>query len=419
MTMLAFLYTILFSWMPLAADEKEMTADPVVVCGADRLIDEYRHLISGKRVALVANHSGKLANGTHLADTLHALPDVQLAVLFGMEFDVRSNDYSIARDPEKTVDARTGVVKYSLYGEVHKPTPEMLGKAEVIVFDIQEVGLRFYEHVNILGFVMEAAAEQGLEVVVLDRPNPLNGVALDGFVTDDPFRYTFGAYGKIPIRHGMTMGELARLYIGEKMLRGGNTPKLHVVPMNGWRRDMWFDETGLPWSKPSPNLLTLDAVIAYEGTCLFEGFNVSEGRGTEKPFQYIGAPWLDHLRVIQLVDSLGFEGVDFEAIEFVPQQMSFLGRPPELNGAHCRGVYIRINDRDVCSPYQVAIALIWAINRLHPDQLVWNEQVLHRLTGTNRLIDMIKAGNTPSDIYQSWAAELASFKQTREQYLLY
>ncbi|MBK1438541.1 DUF1343 domain-containing protein [Parapedobacter sp. ISTM3] len=408
--------------MPLVADAVDAVsgaAEPAVLCGADRLFGEYIHLISGKRVALVSNHSGRLADGTHLADALYAHPDVQLEVLFGMEFDIRSNDYAIPRDPQKTIDTPTGVTKYSLYGDIHKPTAAMLGEAEVIVFDIQEVGLRFYEHVNILGFVMEAAAEQGLEVIVLDRPNPLNGIDMDGFVTDDKYRYTFGAYGKIPIRHGMTMGELAKLYIGERLLRVEDAPKLHVVPMKGWRRSMWFDDTGLPWRKPSPNLLTLDAVMAYEGTCLFEGFNVSEGRGTARPFEYIGAPWLDNFQVVRLMDSLGFDGVDFESVTFEPTQMPFLSRPPEFNETHCNGVYLRIRDRNVSAGYRIGIALVWAINRLHPDKLVWNEQVLYRLTGTDRLISMIKAGKTPADIYQSWEAEVTHFKQMRTPYLMY
>ena len=163
---------------------------PVVV-GADRLFTEYEHLIRGKRLALVSNHSGRLADGTHLADALHRYPHAQLRVLFGMEYDIRSNDYSVARDPETTTDRGTGLPKHSLYGEHHKPTPEMLGDAQVIVFDIQEVGARFYEHINILGFVMEAAAERGLEVVVLDRPNPITGVRQYGFIPDDAALFRF------------------------------------------------------------------------------------------------------------------------------------------------------------------------------------------------------------------------------------
>ena len=245
-----------------------------VQVGADRLLSEFSHLIKGKRLALVSNHSGRLSDGTHLADALFRYKDAQLKVLFGMEFNIRTNDYSIPRDQEKAIDKETGLVKYSLYGDINKPTPEMLRAVDAIVFDIQDVGARFYEHVNILGFVMEAAAENSIEVIVLDRPNPLSGLKLDGFLPDDDFLRRFGSFGKIPVLHGMTVGEIARMYNGEKMLRGGLTARLHVVEMKGWKRSFWFDDTGLQWRKPSPNLLSLSSVIAYTGTCLFEGINI-------------------------------------------------------------------------------------------------------------------------------------------------
>ncbi len=186
-----------------------------IIVGADRLFSEYYHLIKSKKVALVSNHSGRLSNGTHLVDTLFNDPNINLIVLLGMEFNIRSNDYSVKRDEEKDVDLETGLTKYSLYGSNHKPTPEMLKDVEVIVFDIQEVGARFYEHINILGFVMEAAAENNIEIIVLDRPNPITGLKMDGFITDDEFLYNFGSFGKVPVIHGMTMGELAKLYNGK------------------------------------------------------------------------------------------------------------------------------------------------------------------------------------------------------------
>ena len=390
-----------------------------VSAGADRLFGEYAHLVRGKRVALVSNHSGRLADGTHLADALHAAPDVQLRVLFGMEYDIRSNDYSVARDPEATVDRATGLPKYSLYGEHHKPTPEMLGDVQVIVFDIQEVGARFYEHVNILGFVMEAAAENGMEVVVLDRPNPIGGVATDGFVADDEFRYRFGSYAPIPVLHGMTVGELARFYNGERLLRGGRTATLHVVPMLGWKRDMWYDETGLAWRKPSPNLLTLESLLAYTGSCLFEALNVSEGRGTDHPFEYVGAPWLDNVRAAALLGGLGLRGVAFDTITFTPEQKPYLGRPPELAGERVRGIHVRVTDRDAFEPYRAGVALLWAVHQLHPERLVWNDAALERLAATKRLKTMIVGGSRPEEIYAAWRGEVEAFRVRRAPYLMY
>ena len=390
-----------------------------VTVGADRLLGEFAHLVRGRKVALVSNHSGQLADGTHLADALHRAPGVDLRVLFGMEYDIRSNDYSAARDPETAVDRGTGVPKHNLYGEHHKPTPEMLGDVEVIVFDIQEVGARFYEHVNILGFVMEAAAERGIEVVVLDRPNPLTGIEQDGFVADEEFLFRFGSYAPVPVLHGMMMGELARFYNGEKLLRAGRVAKLHVVPMRGWTRAMWYDETGLAWRKPSPNLLSLNSMLAYAGTCLFEALNVSEGRGTDLPFEQVGAPWLDHERAASLLNGLGLRGVVFDTVSFTPEQKAYHGRPPELAGERLRGLRLRVTDRDAFEPYKAGVATLWAINSLHPERLVWNDAVLERLTATRRLKTMLLAGQRPEEIFASWRAELDAFRARSAPYRMY
>ena len=390
-----------------------------VTVGADRLFPEFSHLIRGKRLALVSNHSGRLADDTHLADALHDFPDADLRVLFGMEFDIRSNDYSVARDPETTTDRRTGLPKHSLYGEIHEPTKEMLAGVDMIVFDIQEVGARFYEHVNILAFVMEAAAENGIEVVVLDRPNPITGLKQEGFVTDESALFRFGSYAPIPVLHGMTIGELARFYNGERLLRGGRTATLHVVPMRGWSRKLWYDETGLAWRKPSPNLLTLTSLLAYTGTCLFEALNLSEGRGTDHPFEYVGAPWLDNVRAANLLNGLGLPGVVFDTVTFVPEQKPYLGRPPELAGERVRGVHARITDRDTFAPYRTGISMVWAVHRLHSDRLVWNDAVLARLTATDRVKRMIVGGARPDEIAAAWEPEVRAFRRRSAPYLLY
>jgi uncharacterized protein YbbC (DUF1343 family) len=405
--------------VPAARTAAPTSSPSAITVGADRLLPEFAHLVRGKRVALVSNHSGRLADGTHLADALHAFPDARLTVLFGMEFNIRSNDYSLPRDPETAIDPETGLLKHSLYGEHHKPTREMLGDAEVIVFDIQEVGARFYEHINILGFVMEAAAENGMEVVVLDRPNPITGLKQDGFVTDDSHLFRFGSYAAVPVIHGMTMGELARFYNGERLLRGGLAARLHVIPMQGWSRAMWYDETGLPGRKPSPNLLTLDSMLAYAGTCVFEALNLSEGRGTDRPFEYIGAPWLEHEEAARMLNGLGLPGVVFEPIVFTPEQKPFHGRPPKLTGERVRGLFVRVTDRDAFEPYRAGVAMLWAVHQLHADRLVWNDAVLERLTATPRLKTMILQGRRPHEIFASWQAELDAFRARSAPYLLY
>jgi len=410
---------------PAAADVLSRQAAPAaaapaaVVVGADRLLTDFAHLVRGKSLALVANHSARLSNGTHLADALFRHPDTRLRVLFGMEYDIRSNDYSVTRDGETATDRGTGLPKHNLYGEHHKPTPAQLAGVDVIVFDIQEVGARFYEHINILGFVMEAAAELGIGVIVLDRPNPITGRTLDGFVTDSASLFRFGSYARVPVVHGMTMGELARLYNGERLLRGGGTVRLEVVPMMGWRRDMWYDQTGLEWRKPSPNLLTLESLLAYVGTCLLEAVNVSEGRGTDTPFEVVGAPWLDAARAVELLGTVPLKGVRFEATTFTPEQKPYHGRPPEMAGQRLQGIRLRVTDRDRFEPYRTGVALLWAMQVLHADRLIWNEAVLDRLVATPRLKAMLLEGRTPGEIFASWQREVESFRTRRAPYLLY
>jgi uncharacterized protein YbbC (DUF1343 family) len=405
-----------------AAVEAAITPTPVVapvIVGADRLFGEYASLIKGKNLALVANHSARLADGTHMADALFKYPEAKLRVLFGMNYDVRSNDYSATPDSVVAIDKPTGLTKYDLYHDVHKPTPEMLKGVDVIVFDIQEVGARFYEHINILAFVMEAASELGIRVVVLDRPNPITGAKMDGWITDTDKQYRFGSYAKVPVVHGMTMGELAKLYAGEKMIRGGKPVLVDVVPMREWKRNMWFDQTGLEWRKPSPNLLTLNSLLAYVGTCLFEAVNVSEGRGTDNPFEIIGASWLDNAKAIELLRGVGLKGVTFEAETFTPVQKPYHGRPPELAGESLKGIRMRVTDRNAFEPYKAGIALLWAVNKLHADKLVWTDAVLDRLVATPRLKSMLLAGKTPKEIYASWDAELSAFKKQSAPYMMY
>lgn len=390
-----------------------------VTVGADRLFSEYEYLIKGKNVALVSNHTGILSDGTHLADALFNYKDANLKVLFGMHFNIRSNDYSLPKDKEDDLDAQTGLPKYSLYGERHKPTKQMLKDVDVILFDIQEVGARFYEHINILGFVLEAASENDIEVIVLDRPNPITGIKTDGFITDNEFLFSFGAFGKLPVIHGMTMGEIAKMYNGEKMLRGEKQTTLHVVEMLGWKRDMWYDETGLKWIKPSPNLPDFDSMLTYTGTCLFEGINVSAGRGTDKPFQYIGAPWIDNLTVVNTLDTLNLPGVHFEPITFTPKKMDFHSRDPYLANEVCNGINVTITDRNLFDSYRVGISMLWAIHKVHPEKMIWDKETMNRLVGTTRLEHMIYEDKNPSQIFESWENELNRFNKIRAKYLLY
>lgn len=380
---------------------------------------ESMNLISGLRVALVSNSTGRLRDGTHLADALDRSPEVDLRMLFGMAHPIRTCDYSLPRDLDGADDIETGVPKFNLYGARHKPEPWMLADLDVIVFDVQEVGARFYEHVNIMGFIMEAAAEQGIGVVVLDRPNPVRGTSPSGFLPDRDAFFGFGSYAPIPALHGMTVGELAGYYNGERLLRGERSVDLTVVPVRNWRRDMWFDDTGLPWNQPSPNLPSPDSALAYGATCLFEAFNVSEGRGTATPFEVIGSPWLDNDRVCSDLNDRQLAGVHFEVARFEPAKLAFHASPPKFTGNALPGVRMVIDDRDRFEPYSTGLAMLWTVHQRHREELEWDRSTLRRLAATERLEQMLLEDTDLGLVVESWSQELADFQESARPYLIY
>ncbi|MCU7495871.1 MAG: DUF1343 domain-containing protein [Ignavibacteria bacterium] len=386
-----------------------------VKTGDDLLLTKYFNLIKGKKIGLVTNHTGLLSDGRHIADVLHENKDIQLVALFGPEHGVRGDTTGAV---ENAVDKKTGVPAFSLYGKTYKPTPEMLKGVEVLIYDIQDVGARFYTYISTLGHIMEAAAENNIPVIVLDRPNPITGVHVDGFVTDDTLK-SFVAFGKIPVQHGMTIGELAELYNGEKMLAGGRKADLTVVKMEGWKRSMWYDQTGLKWVKTSPNLPVLETAEVYPGTCFFEGVNISEGRGTERPFQYIGAPWADQNKVAKLLKDKKIKGADFKAVEFTPEFLPNNARPPKFYKKLCKGVYLGVKDRNSFEPVKAGIYLLWAFKQTGADSLKWKTKSIDLLAATPRLRQMIDAGKSPEEIIKSYQKELADFKKIRQKYLLY
>jgi uncharacterized protein YbbC (DUF1343 family) len=386
-----------------------------VVTGADLLFTKHFDFIKGKNVGLVVNHTALLSNGQHLADAIHARNDVKLIALFGPEHGVRGDTTGPVHD---AVDKKTGVPMYSLYGKTYKPTPEMMKGIDVLIYDIQDVGARFYTYISTLGHAMEAAAEHTIPMIVLDRPNPIQGLYIDGPVRHDTLK-SFVAFGKIPIAHGMTVGELALMYNGEQWLEKGLKADLKVIAMENWKRTMWYDQTGLKWVRPSPNMPTLATATVYTGTCLFEGVNISEGRGTDKPFEYISAPWIDVNRVAQLLKNAPLKGVSFQPNEVTPTQRPNNARAPKYNGEPCKGIFVDVTDRNSFEPVKAGIYLLWAIRTAHPDQIQWRQQTIDRLSGTVTVRTMIDAGKTPQEIFQTWQEGLEYFKSIRSKYLLY
>ncbi|MFA3782206.1 exo-beta-N-acetylmuramidase NamZ domain-containing protein [Melioribacteraceae bacterium 4301-Me] len=386
-----------------------------VVTGADVLLTEKIDLLKGKHLGLVVNHSSLLSDGTHIVDALYKQKEVKIVALFGPEHGVRGDTTGAI---ENAVDAKTGIPVYSLYGKTYKPTPEMLKGIDLLVFDIQDVGARFYTFISTLGLVMEAAAENHIPIIVLDRPNPIAGLYVDGPVTEDTLK-SFVAFAPIPITYGLTIGELAKMYNESGWLKNKVKADLTVIKMKNWKRNMWYNQTGLTWIKPSPNMPFLSTAIVYPGTCLFEGTNVSEGRGTEKPFEYIGASWLDADKVINELKKVNLQGVSFEPIEFTPQWFKFNAHPPKYYNEKCNGIYVHVIDRNKFESVKTGVALLWAIKKVHSDKFEWRKTTIDRLAGTSNIRLLIDEGKTPNEIFNSWESGLENFKKIRGKYLLY
>jgi uncharacterized protein YbbC (DUF1343 family) len=382
--------------------------------GAEVFMEKYLDSLSNKRVGVVCNQTSVLPDGTHLVDTLQSR-GVNITALFGPEHGIRGTA-AAGEIIGSNKDAKTGIQVYSLYGKTRKPTPEMLKNVDVLVFDIQDVGARFYTYLSTMAYCIEAASENHKKIIILDRPNPINGIEVDGPVLDTAFKSFVGML-PIPIRHGMTLGELAKMIVGEKWIKIDAEIDLQVIPMENWKRTMWFDETSLPWIPPSPNMKTLATATVYPGTCLFEATNVTEGRGTEKPFEYIGAPWIDKDNLAKTLNGENLEGVKFEPMEFTPAADSVSAPSPKFNNEKCGGIFIDITDRTKYHPFESAITILQTIQQQYPDKFTIKREAFNRLAGANLLDDR---GSLSEKIdFQPIMKDISIFQSLRKKYLLY
>ncbi|GAB4558371.1 MAG: DUF1343 domain-containing protein [Anaerolineae bacterium] len=385
---------------------------PAVLPGIDIYRQQGFPHLRNRRVALLANPSGVSRTLQRTTEILQAAPEIRLTALLSPEHGPEG----IAPDAAPVsshVDPCTGLPVFSLYGQTLRPTEEMLQDIDVIVVDLQDVGVRFYTYIWTVTHVMEAAAAVGLPVIVLDRPNPLGG-AVQGPRLEPGFESFLGRQD-IPLRHGMTIGELAR-YCNERARLGTD---LTVVPLAGWRRDMCWEDTGLIWVPPSPGLPTLDAVLLYPGTCLVEGTNLSEGRGTALPFQLIGAPWIDARRWATYLNDLRLPGVLFRATAFVPLDSKWARQT-------CWGVQIHVVERGIVDPLRVGLALLTTIRALHPDDFAWlpsswegERPHFDLLVGNAWVRQAIDSGEPIDAIMRRWEEGERAFQQEREPFLLY
>lgn len=393
--------------------------------GAQRLIAERMDLIKGKRVAVVANHTS-LVRGIHLVDTLKAL-GINIRKVFAPEHGFRG-DHDAGKHVSNSKDTKTGIPLVSLYGSNKKPTAAQLADVDIVLFDIQDVGARFYTYISTMSYVMEACAEQKKPMVVLDRPNP-NGWYVDGPVLKEGFQSFVGMH-KVPVAHGMTVGEYAKMVNGEGWLKGGVKCLLEVIPCGGYHHGMRWEQNNLPWVAPSPNLPTVHSAYLYPMLCWFEGMAVSIGRGTEEPFELLGAPWhegyhnelrRDSVRENPVPSRFQYYGLEAEYVRFTPRAIQHKSMNPDYKDQECYGARF-LNTVEGKELFMAGIALAKNLE-LESHNVTLQEPLFREtfslLTGSNVLEKQIKQQLSEQEIYDSWQADLGKFRSMRLKYLLY
>jgi uncharacterized protein YbbC (DUF1343 family) len=377
-----------------------------VLPGVDVLMRERKELLAGRTLGLVTNLTGRTRDGRGTIDVLHAESDWRLAALFSPEHGIRG-DAAAGQGVDSSVDERTGLPIHSLYGETTRPTTAMLRGLDALVYDVQDVGARTYTYTSTLLEVMRAAAARGLGVVVLDRPDPIGGDQVEGNVLEPAFA-SFVGPAPIAMRYGLTIGELAQFFNAELDLHADLT----VVPLRRWRRADWFDQTELAWVNPSPNLRSLSAAALYPGMVLFEATNLSEGRGTDTPFEWIGAPWINSRAWADQLNESRLSGVRFSALDRTPDSSKFAGQV-------CHGVQIQLVDRLQVRPMELGLSMLRAAQTLAPGRVQLMPSTFDRLAGTDRIRKAIESGQSGAQIANAWQPDLQRFKSRRERYLLY
>jgi len=384
--------------------------------GIEVLLNDKIDLVRGQRVGLVCNQATILPDLRHAADVFFEHPDINLTTLFGPQHGIRGDVQDNMIETDHAVDSHTGLWIYSLYSETREPTEKMLENVDTIVFDLQDVGCRIYTFVYTMANCMRAAKKYGKRVIVCDRPNPINGVAVEGNVTETKFTSFVGQF-EIPTRHGMTTGELAKIF-NEHFGIGCD---LEVVPMDGWRREMWFEDTGLPFVMPSPNIPTVDTCVVFPATVHVEGTELSEGRGTTKPFELNGAPYIDPWEWVDALEKYNFPGVTYRQTFFQPTFQKHAK-------VTCGGLQLHVTDRNAFTPVIVGIAMIKTAYDLYKGSFEWKgeayEYVFDKnpfdvVCGTDKIRKQIENGVELAEIEDSWDAGLKAFRKNRDQYLLY
>ena len=384
--------------------------------GVEKLLKEQVELVSGARIGLICNQASVNHEYEHVADLFHQQSGIELKALFGPQHGIRGDVQDNMIETDHATDRKTGLPVYSLYSETREPTEAMLQDVDVLVFDMQDVGCRIYTFIYTMANCMRAARRMGKRVIVCDRPNPINGVQVAGNTLEPEFASFVGLF-PIPTRHGMTPGELALLFNKNFNIQCD----LNVVTMDGWKRDLWHDETDAPWVLPSPNMPTVDAATVFPGTVHFEGTQMSEGRGTTRPFELIGAPYIDPDEYADHLNALQFEGVRFRACAFQPTFQKHAR-------VTCGGVQIHVTDRNVFEPVSVGVAMVKAAYDLYPNDFRWKEPPYEYvydknpfdvISGTDKIRKAFEQGIGLHELLSSWKQPLQEFHEIRREHLLY
>jgi uncharacterized protein YbbC (DUF1343 family) len=387
-----------------------------IINGADLLFSENLNLISGKKVGVVCNHTSLLVDGKHLVDALLEQNKVTVKSIFTPEHGFKGS----AEAGEK-VDYKNNLYKevpiISLYGTDRKPSSENLKDIDVLIFDIQDVGARFYTYISTMYYVLESAGENNIPVIILDRPNPIGGSYVDGPVLDIKYQ-SFVGIAQIPITHGMSVGELAKYFIGEKIISSWKNVSLNVISSENWKREI-PDHFYSNWNSPSPNINSMETAIVYPGNCLIEGTNISEGRGTRFPFLQIGSPFFNSEDIIEKLSLLKVEGAEFEAVQFIPTDISEMATNPKFEGKTCYGIKIKITDPNKFESVKFGVKLLFVLTKLYGNKFKFNESSFDRLAGSDVLRQQLKNQVLPDKIFATWQKELTKFKKKINQYLLY
>ncbi|MGI9140826.1 MAG: exo-beta-N-acetylmuramidase NamZ family protein [Gemmatimonadaceae bacterium] len=377
-----------------------------VVPGIEVLLADSLHLVRGRRVGIITNHSGRDRAGTSSIDLLHRAPGVNLTAIFGPEHGVRG----VVRDGVRIASSRdsaTGVPIHSLYGETLSPTPAMLANVDVLLYDIQDVGARVYTYVWTMALAAEAAKKSGKRFIVLDRPNPIRADVIEGGILEPRYK-SFTGLHPVALRYGLTPGEMVRYLIGARLIDADAT----VVPMRNYRLSMWWDETGLEWRNPSPNIRDLDAALLYPGTVFFEATNVNEGRGTDAPFKLIGAPWLDAGAIARELNARRLPGVRFDSTSRT------IGAGAKFAGRTIPMIRITVTARDSVRPVDLGAHMLQAIRARHPRDFRWRANGIELLSGSGALRLAVEAGDI-APLLRRWDEESARFSERVERYRLY